>query len=295
MKYIIPGETEHEMASMFCKSSKYKLLELTITKFPDGEVHFNFPTKPSLEDFVFILMRLTPDSDGLLFQICNIALNLTRFGVKKIIAICPYLCYARSDQENSPGDVISIETVLRLFSTAGISALISVDIHSSRLDSFTPSGLKIYNVIPVSLIVDYLKNSIISFHSWQVLGTDRGSEVRVQSLAEKLNIPWACLDKQRLEDKISVSFTRQNKIASNIIIYDDIITSGWTMIKCIELAKTLGATRIIVVISHIVLPDAIPRLFELGVESVIGTNSIIGPYSKLGLSGFLLEVVQSNF
>ena len=295
MKYIIPGETEYEMASVFCESSSFKLLKVNVSKFADGELHLNFPIKPCPEDEVFILMRLSASSVDLMFLLCNIAWNLTRFGVKRIITICPYLCYARSDRESSPGDAISIGTILHLFSAAGISALLSVDIHSPHLKSLAPQGFRILNTIPVDLIANYLKGFIPSFQFWQVLGTDKGSKLRVSLLAEKLAIPWICLEKQRYGDVISISLGKKGKLSSNIIIYDDIITSGGTMIKCVELLRSLGVTRIGIVISHIVLPDAISQLTDMGVEFLVGTNSIFSSHSKLDLSDFLLEMVQSNF
>lgn len=108
-----------------------------------------------------------------------------------------------------------------------------------------------------------------------VIGPGEGPSVMVKELAKLLNAPYECFEKERDHKTLEVSFKQPKSDFKNrdVIIYDDIAATGWTIVKPFEMVKKQEPNRIFISLCHIVTREAIERLYKLNSDEIITTDS----------------------
>lgn len=279
---ILAGPASKELGEEIAKKLDIPILNYECKIFPDGETKLRFEGAIA-EKTIFIIQSTYPPTDTHLFQLLLASHYLSQEGAK-IIAVIPYLAYARQDKQFLPGEVVSLSVVSHLLRASGVKRVITVDIHS-------PEGLglfsiPIYSVSAIPSLVYYVRSNL-SLNNPLIVSPDFGGSKRVEAFASLYGAEYLQLAKKR--DRITGEVqVERSKIAVNnrdVIIVDDIISTGGTVVSACQLLKEAGASSVIAVCVHpLLVGDALKRLRSAGIDDIIGTNTVPSPVSRVDVS-----------
>ncbi len=261
-------------------------------KFPDGETRVRFETALKNEEVVLVQSFYKNINDKLI-EVFFAAHTAKDLGAKKVILIAPYFPYMRQDKRFNDGEAISIEVVSKLIKTC-IDKIVILDPHLHRknklTDIFTIEALKL---TAYPLIAEYIKENFIDENP-VIIGPDEESYKWAQATAETIGCEYSILEKTR-HDARNVEVNFKKKIAlrgRNVIIVDDMISTGHTVIETIKKLKTLKVKSIRCICIHgIFIEKALKKISSYGVE-VISSNSIPNPVGKIDVSWMIATRLQ---
>ena len=277
MNYILSSNSHKKLAIELSKKSGIPLIETKIDYFANGEIKTNIVNSirgknifvisspnnktdlnKSINDYIietYLLIRTCKNSD---------ASNIT--------LICPYYPYSRQDKKDNSRVCISARDIADLFITAGINRMINFDLHSHQIQGFF--NIPCDNFYCINIIYDYLvkhyninKNIKELNTEYVMIAPDEGALKRVQTYANKFNMPFMVVSKERDYSQINkvekAVLIGDKKYLENrtAIIIDDMADTCGTVIKVGELLKSKGAKDVIVIVTHGILSHpAIERL-----------------------------------
>lgn len=288
---IAPGPASRELSISLAKVLSADTINVESRIFPDGESKVTIGNNVYGKN-VALIQSTYPPTDRHLFQLLLIAHKLNRSGAL-VCAVVPYLAYARQDQEFLKGEVVSLATIADLLQSTGVKKLITVDIHSER-------GLRYFqfpssSISAIPSIGKYLRSHFKVDNAFSV-SPDSGGRLRAQMLAETLSVQFDALSKSRDRKigEISVGAPSKNVEGKDIILVDDIISTGGSICKAAEKLKELGAKHVYAACSHpLLVGEAEMNLKKAGVEEIIGTNTVPSSVSKVDVAPLLAEHLSS--
>jgi len=191
-----------------------------------------------------------------------------RASAKEIIAVVP--CLPHSRQERRPEGkrtTISAKLYANMLQTAGLDRLITVDMHTTAIEGFY--NIPVDNITTVDMLSFHLKSKIRGGIKNPILvSPDMGGMKRVKDYAKKLELPMAFLNKERLKPNEIAHMTLIGNVDDqDVFIIDDMIDTGGTIAKSIELLYDSGANSIRVVATHGLFSNG-------GYEKLVDTNGI---------------------
>ena len=125
---IIPGPSSTKLGNSIAEILEIETVRIAHKKFPDGESYIRFEGEVAGEE-VAIVQTTGPPQDTNLIQLFILADAAKDLGAKRVIAVVPYLAYARQDKRFLPGEAISIQTIGKLLKASGIDELLTVNVH----------------------------------------------------------------------------------------------------------------------------------------------------------------------
>ncbi len=247
-----------------------RLVEAEYKVFPDGESYVRIPER--LDGGVAIVVQsMFPEQDRRFVETLLLVEAARGVGAEHVVVVAPYTAYARQDRRFREGEPISIKTILSSVRSAGADAYITVDIHKPEALAYFEGPT--VNVDPAPVFAEALRG----LRDVIVIAPDRGALHRARSLAELLNAPYDHLEKHR--DRVTGEITMKPKELSvegkNVVIIDDIISTGGTIAKAAEILRSQGAKSIIVAASHALLVgNALEKIAKAGVDRLITLDTV---------------------
>lgn len=290
MKIII-GPASEELASKTAKLAECEKIKVINKKFPDGEIYVRIEGNIKNEN-VAIIQTTSPPQNNNLLQLAFIASAARLAGAKKIFGITPYLAYARQDKMFLQGENISIDTIASMLKASGIDELITVNVHQEMVLKRFSFTAKTLSAIP--LLAQYFKRQ--GYTGAFSLAPDKGAVYIAEQAKKVLGGECGYLEKRRdrYTGELSVSKKSFNVKGKTAIIFDDIISTGGTIINAAKILLELGATRVFAACVHpILIGDAEKRMLNAGVEQVIGTDSVPGRFGKVSLAPLLSQEIKA--
>lgn len=270
--------------TVLCKN--ITLADSALTHFADGEVLFETKVPVRGEDVIILQSTCAPANDTLMeLLICVDACK--RASAKSITVIMPYYGYSRQDRKGNKRQSISAKLVADLLQTAGVNRLICVDLHATQIVGFF--DIPVDNMSAVPLFYNKLKND--NLKNVVCVSPDHGGVVRTTTLATKLNVPIAIIDKRRPEpNKCEIVSIVGDVKGKRCIIVDDIVDTAGTLCNAANELKKLGAESVEAFITHGVLSlDAVDKIEKSGLDKLVITDSI--PLRK---ESSKIEVISLN-
>ncbi len=234
--------------------------------FPDNESYIRLPVDIKGED-VILIQTTYPNQDKRLIELILAVDAAVSYGASSVSAVVPYLAYARQDKAFIKGEAVSIRALLRVLKNTGLDRIYVVDIHKEDALKFFGEGA--YNIDPTPLFAKALKNHL---HNPLVIAPDLGAEWRARSLATLLNTEYAVIKKHRNRITGEVSHKLPEDLSvygRDVVIIDDIISTGGTIAGIAKHLRNLNARRIIVAASHgLFVSNALKKLELSGVNKI---------------------------
>ena len=288
---VVAGPASSDLANNIAMRLEAQLTVASLRIFSDGESSIKLG---KVGKNCVIVQSTHPPTDTHLIQLLMMAKKCTDNGAQHMCAVVPYLCYARQDRVFLEGEVVSIDLVAKLFKTVGVKHIITVDIHSQRAMSYFTS---IQNVSSVPLLADYA--SKMKLHDPIAVSPDAGGANRAMEFARHLDIDVLALKKyrDRATGEVTVDETLDMDISKrDVIVIDDIISSGGSIIKAAEVLRKKGVGRMFAMCAHaLLIREAAQKIKSAGVQDIISTNSVPGEYSKVELSSEIALALKSRY
>lgn len=280
-KVVFAGVNSQDLAKKVAKRLKVPYADLIVKHFPDGETYLRLPADVKGKE-VILIDSMHPNPDSTLIELVFASRTAKELGAKKVTVVAPYLAYMRQDKRFHPGECKSNSIMAALFTCA--DRILTVDPHLHRIGSLND----IFNISAKRLsandaIAEYIKKNI---KNEVIVGPDIESYQWAEEIARKINLHAIVLKKKRYSSRVvrikvkkGVDFKGRN-----VVIVDDIISTGHTMIEPIKQIKKMGAKSIYCIGVHgLFVEGALNKLKKLGVI-VLTTNTITNPVSKIDIS-----------
>jgi ribose-phosphate pyrophosphokinase len=211
-------------------------------------------------------------------------------GAKKVTAVVPYLAFSRQDKRFLPGEVISAETIVKLIDSCGIDQFITVNIHSE--DILNRFSIPNQNLSAITLLAEHFENR--GLDRAFSLSPDKGAV----ELAEEADMVlrggcgWLRKERDRYTGEIQVEKKSLKVKGRDVIVFDDIISTGGTIARAVKMLKTQGALRVYAACVHpLLIGDAKQKILQNGAEEIVGTDSIPSFVKKVSLAPLIAEAL----
>ena len=239
------------------------------------------------------MQSFQPRSDMSLFDIIFAAETSKDLGAKKVILVAPYLAYMRQDKRFNAGECISSRIMAKLLNKS-IDKLITIDPHIHRYkslkDIFTIPAVKLSaNPLIAKYIKRHFKNEII-------IGPDWESYQWAEEIAKQISVDATVLKKHRFSSrKVKVKMVKPIFIhGKNVVIVDDIISTGHTIAEAAKQAKKMGAKSITAIGVHGLFVEGMGLLKKAKVSKVITTNCIEHKTNKIDVTSLLVDELKKE-
>ena len=287
---VISGKTSENLAKELSKKIKANFVKSEIRVFADGESKITLIGKISKKKSI-VLQSIYPPVDTNLVQVLSL-ITKAKENSSEVIAVIPYMGYARQDREFLPGEIVTMKVLGKLFKGAGASKIIVVDIHS--LIGFKHFSIKTKNVTAIPDLVKYFKK--LSLKNPLVISPDQGGKERAKEFAKEFNSNYIALDKKRDKKtgKIKITTKRMDEVENrDLILVDDMISTGGSIIKATQFLKKQKCKKIYVACTHaLLMNDAEKKIKKAGVTRIISTNTIPGKTSKVDVSEIIAKAIM---
>jgi len=286
---IVGGSASSKLASRVAKLLGCPVVNSEVTRFPDGEsyvrVNYNFKD----EHAVVVQSTCYPQNDNYieLFLLLDAVKDL---GAKRATAVVPYFGYARQDKRFKPGEAISVRTMCKLIESAGADDVITIDIHED--ETMANFAIPAYNLTAMSLIGRYVAR--LDLRDPVVLGGDQGALTRAKRAAAEFMADYDYLHKTRqTSTKVTMRPKRLDVSGRDVVIVDDIISTGGTVIEAIKVLKKQGARAIYVACTHPVLVgNSLQKIIAAGARKVMATDTIEHKISVISVAPVIAESIH---
>jgi ribose-phosphate pyrophosphokinase len=289
---IILGSASIALGEKIAELTKIKKVPVTHKTFPDGESYIRLKGNVQNEHVV-IVQTTSTTQDARIIQLAFMADAAKRNGASKVTAAVPYLAYARQDKMFLQGEGISIETIARMLQAAGVDALVTVNIHAENTLKKLPFPAETLSAIP--LLAEYFVQK--GYRKAFALAPDKGAMYIAEQAQAVLGGEAGHLDKQRDRHTGQTTQTAEglNVKGQTVIIFDDIISTGGTIVGAAKILRERGAAKIFTACVHPVLVgDAEKRILDAGVEEIVGTDSVPSRVSKVSLAPLIAKALKAQ-
>ena len=253
---------------------------ITLTDFPDGETSVRIEEDVRGGD-IFVVQPTCPPVNHNLMELLVLLDCFKRASAGRITVVIPYYGYARQDRKDVGRVPITAKMVADILTVAGANRVLALDLHAAQIQGFFDIPVDHLYASPV--LNEYVRNLNIPMRDLVILSPDEGSIKRALAHQKKIGGVIAIIDKRRS----SATETKQaNLIGASLegktaIIFDDMISTGGSVVGAAHAAMHNGAKEVYVCATHAVLcGPAIERLREAPLREIVVTDSIPLPPQK---------------
>ena len=226
-----------------------ELCDRDIIQFPNDNLFVKLHTSVRGQDCYVIQTTSNPVHRNLM-ELLILIQTLRLDSAARITAVVPYLCYARSDKKDQPRVPITARLVADMIEVAGADRYITLDLHAGQIQGFfsIPGDV----LTSFHMLVDYLKGIQNKMTNPVVVTVDLGFAKKARNFAAEMNVPMAFIEKRRSSnDSNAEALTMIGEVANrDVIIVDDEIDTGGSMVQAVNLVKECGARDVYMTFVH---------------------------------------------
>ncbi|MCY4196133.1 MAG: ribose-phosphate pyrophosphokinase [Rhodobacteraceae bacterium] len=251
------------------------LVDAKIERFNDQEVYVEVYENVRGEDMFIIQPTSKPANDHLM-EILIAADALRRSSAARVTAVIPYFGYARQDRRTKARTPISAKLVANLITQAGISRVLTMDLHSAQVQGFFDIPVDNLYASPI-FSLDIANQFLRALNDIVVISPDVGGVSRARELAKRINAGLAVVDKRRQTAGEVSEMTIIGDISDRIcIIVDDICDTAGTLCAAADIILSSGAREVHAYVTHGVMSgDALSKIAASSLKSVVITDTIL--------------------
>ena len=302
---LFAGRSSSDLAEAVAEKLGIELGEANTAEFANGEIHCRFGSSVRGSD-VFILNTHSAWEDGTindsLIEHLVMVDAAKRASAKRITVVAPFYGYGRQDRKAAGREPITAKLIANMFSAAGATRLVSIDLHSGQIQGFFDGPVDHLTAMPV--LVDYLKS--LGTEDLVVVSPDAGRVKVAERYANQLGASLAIVHKRRIVDQKNMVEAKdvvgdvEGKVC---VLIDDMIDTGGTIVAAAEQLVEKGASAVFAATTHPVLSGpAVDRLKNSSIEKVIATDTLpLGPektFDKLvvlSIADILARAIEAVF
>ena len=296
---IFTGNANPALAKEICDYLGLPLGEAFVGRFNNGEVQIMIDESVGGKDVFIIQPTSYPVNDNLM-ELMVMADALKRASARHITAVVPYYGYARQDRKTRGREPITAKLVANLMQTAGITRLVTIDLHAGQIQGFF--DVPVDHLFGASILAKYINEK--NMEDVIVVSPDLGGVTRARDLADRIGAPIAIIEKKRPEPGVAKVMNLIGDVAGkNCIIIDDIVDTAGSLVEGAKALEEFGAKSVTAAVTHAVLTDpASERIANSNIKELIVTNTIPLPencnlpnITQLSVAPLLGEAIMRIF
>ena len=292
---LFSGSANRPLAEAICEYLGTELGDATVSQFADGETSVKINENIRGSDIFIFQPTFAPANN--LMELLVMIDAARRASAGRVTAVIPYFGYQRQDRKDQPRVPITAKLVANLITTAGADRVMTMDLHSAQIQGFFDIPFDHLYAAPV--LVDHYIH--LDIGNLVVVAPDIGSVKMARAYAKRLGVGLAIVDKRRPRpDAVEMMNVIGEVEGKNVVIFDDVVSTGATLVEAAEALKRAGAQDIYAGCTHgILCGDAVERIRRSSVRELIVTDSIphdplkLAPKIKmLSVAGLLGEAIR---
>ena len=292
---IIPGPASVVLGEAIAKELGFEATLLNHRLFPDGETYIRFP-EPIQGKTVVLVQTTAPNPDRKLMQLLFMVRTAKDMGAARIVAVIPYLAYARQDKRFLEGEALSFDIILGMLEFAGVNDTVLIDIHNEKAIEalMKRHEMRIHNLTAIYYLAEYMKDN--SYQGAYSLSPDLGRSELVEKVSQVMGGGFAFFMKvrDRYTGKTTMKVKNLDLDRKDVVIFDDIISSGGTMARAIQGLKEQGAGKVAAVCTHALpVPGANEKLKNAGADKIVATDTVESIYETVSVARLVADFLKT--
>ena len=286
---VIGGDSSSDLAKRIARKLKAPYIKTEKKVFPDGESKITINQIPK-KSIVLVVQSTYPPVDTNLLELLSIVSKVQKFS-SKVFAVIPYMGYARQDREFLGGEIITIGVVGKLLKASGVKKVLTVDIHSKL--ALKELKISSENVSAMEVLVKHFKK--MKMKDPLVVSPDLGGKERAEKFSNLLKTDFIVLKKHRdrRTGKVNILSEKVDVKNRDLILVDDMISTGGSIVKATKFLKRHQCKRIFVACTHALLVNNAANIIKnAGVSKIISTNTIPGDSAKVDVSKVISDALK---
>lgn len=268
---ILTGNANPALAEEIAAYLGLTLGEASVGRFNNGETQVMIEESVRGTDVFIVQPTCDPVNDSLM-ELLILVDAVKRASAAHITAVIPYYGYARQDRKTRGREPISSKLVANLLTTAGVTRVVTMDLHAGQIQGFF--DIPVDHLIGVPILADYITSKQLD--DLVVVSPDLGGVTRARQLADRLQAPIAIIEKRRpmpgVAEVMSLIGSVEGKTA---VIIDDIVDTAGSLVEGAKALAKYGAKEVYACCTHAVLsPPAVERIEASNIRELILTNTI---------------------
>ena len=265
---LFAGTSHPELAQQIARELGIRLGKIRIETFPDEEIGIQILENVRGKD-VFVLQTIARHPNLYLMELLIIVDALKRASARSITAVMPYFGYARQDRKDKGRVPITAKLVANMLEKAGVSRVLTMDLHAEQIQGFF--DIPVDNLLARPLLVEAAKKE--GWTKSVVVAPDIGSLRLARAFAKDLKVEYAIVDKRRVNAKrVEAKALTGDVQGQNVILVDDICSTGGTLKKASLVCKANGGKAIRAVVTHGIFIES--AFEESAIEKMLVTNTV---------------------
>jgi ribose-phosphate pyrophosphokinase len=292
---IVSGSASDALATKVAQALNTKPSKVEIKRFPDGEKYLRVLEDVRGEDVV-VIQSINRTPDEFLFEYLLLVDTLKDLGASRVVSFVPYFAYARQDERFNPGEALSFKTVSKLIESVGTDEIYTIDMHQHRvLRSSDVFKIPSHNLSAMPLLAEYIGKKG-NLEKPLIIGPDAEAEQWAKLAAESLSTDYDVFEKKRLgSENVQISPRKANAKDRDVLIVDDIISTGGTIVEALKVLFSQGARKIDVACTHpLLMGGALAKIYATGAKNVIGTDTVPSPVSFVSVAPLIAEHIDKE-
>lgn len=282
---IFSGSSNIDLAKKIAKglatsSADANVAGMEISQFSNGETRVWVKEK-KIEKQVMVVQSLSTPTNEHLVEFCLICDALHRGGASEITAVIPWMGYSKQDKVFLPGEPLSAKVMAQIIQTTKIKKLVTFDLHNRAITGFFDTPIVELSAKP--LLLEYFRKTLDvrrqtpDTSDYVVVAPDEGAVKSSAYFARELGVPIAYMDKRRdlKTGQVEVVSMSGEVAGKSVIIVDDMIVTGSTMMEAAKYLKSKGAKRIAVAATHhLYVPGAEEVILASEIDEMVVTDTV---------------------
>jgi len=291
---VFSGNANIELSTKIVKHLGKKLGKINIYRFMDGEICVKIEENIRGKD-IFLIQPTCPPVNENIMELLITLDAFRRASPERLTVVLPYYGYARQDRKDRPRVPITAKLVANLLVSAGANRILTMDLHAPQIQGFF--DIPVDHLFAAPVIVSYLKEK--NMKNPVVVAPDVGGVKTARAFAKQLSANLAIVDKRRLgPDQIETVHVIGEVKNQEVIIVDDLISTGSTLLEAAEKLRGYGASVIYGACTHAVFSEETakklnsPVFKEIIITDTIPTGKLPARFTKLSVAGLLAEAIK---
>jgi len=274
---VFSGRANPELAEKICRELGICLGKINIEDFSDGEIGLKYEDNLRGRD-IFIVQPTNPPAENIIELLIMID-AASRASAKRITAVIPYYGYARQDRKAEGRVPISAKLMANLITAAGAKRVLLMDLHSGQIPGFFDET-RVDHLYAKPVFMEHLKGLLPK--NLVIVAPDMGAGNLARSYGKRFKCGMVIINKERPKPNKAEVFKVVGEVQNkNVLMVDDMIDTGGTLVAGIQAVKKKGAKEIFVACTHAVLSgDAVEKIISSPISGVFITDTIYLPPKK---------------
>ncbi len=269
---VFAGLSNRPLAEEICQTLDIPLGAVDIIEFQNENLFVKI-SENVRECDVFVIQTSTSPVNTRIIELLLMIDALKHASAARVTAVIPYFPYVRSDKKDQPRISIAARLIVDLLEAAGADRVLTMNLHSFQIQGFF--RIPTDHLLATPVLIDYFRST--DLENTVVVAPDAGSAKRADKYARLLDLPLAIIDKRRDGniDRAIVKHIIGDVKDKRVVIFDDEISTGGSLINTAEVLADEGVTDIRAGVVHPILcGNAVERIENSCINEVVVTNTI---------------------